>query len=225
LVVRTTAPFNANSGPQEFSAPAGFTKAAFQLTADSPFAGPIIGQDGAYIIALAGQLPSAIPPLSQIAARVTEDFREQSAIALAQRAGTNAYYNLTVQMAAGKSFAKAAITAGQAPQVLPAFSLSTQDLPELGDHANLNQVKQAAFTTAVGHLSNFIPDRDGGFILFVQQMLPVDQAKKTAELPQFTARIQRSRQGEAFNLWLMAEANRELRDTPVYASLSGGAPK
>jgi SurA N-terminal domain len=225
LLVRTTAPFNANFGPEEFSAPAGFTKAAFQLTADAPFAGPIIGQDGAYIIALAGQLPSAIPPLSQIINRVTEDFRQQSAIALAQRAGTNAYYNLTVQMAAGNSFGKAAVAAGQVSQVLPAFSLSTQELPELGDHATLNQIKQAAFTTSAGRVSNFIPDRDGGFVLFVQQQLPVDQAKKAAERPQFTARVQRARQGEAFNLWLMAEANRELRDTPVYASPAGGTAK
>jgi hypothetical protein len=225
LVVRTTAPFNANFGPEEFSAPAAFTKAAFELTADEPFAGPIMGPDGAYVIALAGQLPSAIPSLEQILPRVTQDFRQQSAIALAQRAGTNFYYSVMVQMAAGNSFAKAAIAAGQVPLVLPPFSLSTQELPELGDHASLNQVKQAAFTTPVGHISNFSPDRDGGLVLFVQQMLPIDQAKKTADLPQFITRVQRSRQGEAFNLWLMKEANRELRDTPVYAALMGGAAK
>ena len=53
-------------------------------------------------------------------------------------------------------------------------------------------------------------DEQAGFVLFVQQMMPVDLAKKTAELPQFTVQVRRARQNEAFNLWLQSEANREL---------------
>ena len=216
LTARTTAPFAANYGPEEFSAPAAFTKAAFQLNADEPFAGPVVGADGIYVLALAGQLPSAIPSLAQIQDRVTRDFRDNEAVALAQRAGTNFYYTAAVQMAAGKTFAQAAVAGGQAPQVLSAFSLSTQELPELGDRASLGQLKQAAFTTPSGHISNFQPSGDGGFVLFVQQMLPVDAAKKIADLPQFLVQVRRARQNEAFNLWLQGEANRELRDTPFF---------
>ena len=137
-------------------------------------------------------------------------------MALAQRAGTNFYYHAAVQLAAGNSFAKSAVVAGQSPQVLPAFSLSTQELPELGDRASLGQLKQAAFTTPAGHLSNFQPTSDGGFVLFVQQLLPVDAAKKNAELPPFIGQVRRARSNEAFNLWLQGEANRELRDTPFF---------
>ena len=216
LVARTTAPFAANYGPEEFSAPAAFTKAAFQLSADEPFAGPVVGADGVYVLALAGQLPSAIPSLAQIQDRVTRDFRDNEAVALAQHAGTNFYYTAAVQMAAGKTFAQSAVAGGQSPQVLPAFSLSTQELPELGDRASLGQLKQAAFTTPSGRISNFQPTSDGGFVLFVQQMLPVDAAKKNVELPQFLVQVRRARQNEAFNLWLQGEANRELRDTPFF---------
>ena len=60
LVARTTAPFSANAGPEDFRAPAAFTKAAFQLSAEELFAGPIAGPDGIYVLALANQLPSAI---------------------------------------------------------------------------------------------------------------------------------------------------------------------
>ncbi|HEY2328651.1 MAG TPA: hypothetical protein VGI63_02425 [Verrucomicrobiae bacterium] len=225
LAVRTTAPFSANLGPTEFSAPAAFTKAAFQLNADVPFAGPLVTEDGAYIITLANQLPSAIPPLEQIRPRVTQDLKSQETVALAQRAGTNYYYSLAVEMAAGNSFAKAAVNAGQVPLVLPAFSLSTSELPEVGERAAIGQVKQAAFTTTPGHISNFVPTADGGFVLFVQQMLPVDAVKKNSEMPQFTAQVRRARQNEAFNLWVLSEENRELRDTEYYKKRMAGAAK
>ncbi len=130
---------------------------------------------------------------------------------------------LTVQMAAGKTFAQAAVAAGQTPLVLPPFSLSTSELPEVGDRASIGQLKQAAFTTPPGHISSFVPTSDGGFVLFVQQMLPVDVTKKNSELPQFTAQVRRARQNEAFNLWLQAEANRELRDTPLAKNQTAGS--
>jgi len=38
----------------------------------------------------------------------------------------------------------------------------------------------------------------------------VDEAKKTAELPQFLSQVRRGRENEAFNFWLQTEANREL---------------
>ena len=105
--------------------------------------------------------------------------------------------------------------------MLPPFSLSTRELPALGDRAELNQVKQAAFTTAVGHVSNFQETRDGGFILFVQSQLPIDQAVKATELPQFTEALRRTRENEAFNEWLRVEASRALQDTPFARQRAG----
>jgi len=222
LAVRTTAPFSAAYGPENINVPPVFTKAAFKLNADEPLAGPITGTDATYVIALANRLPSAIPALDLIRARVTQDFQNREAAALAQRAGTNFYVTATVQMSLGKTFAQTAVTASQAPQILTPFSLSSQDVPEAGDRAEIGQLKRAAFTTAPGHIANFVATTDGGFVLFAQSLLPVDQQKKTAELPQFTAQVRRGRENEAFNRWLQAEANRELRNTPVYAELMGG---
>ena len=34
------------------------------------------------------------------------------------------------------------------------------------------------------------------------------------ELPQFTAKLRRARESEAFNQWIQAEASRELRNPP-----------
>jgi hypothetical protein len=215
LVVQTTAPFAVETGPQEFTAPEGFGKTAFALTPDEPFANPIAAADGVYVIALARQLPSEIPAFTDIRPRVTQDYQMQQAVTLAREAGTNFFINLAVSMAAGKSFAATCAADGLQPQVLPPFSLSTRELPALGDRAELNQVKQAAFTTAAGHASNLQETGDGGFVLFVQSQLPIDQAVMAAELPQFTESLRRSREREAFNEWLQTEAGRALRDTPA----------
>jgi peptidyl-prolyl cis-trans isomerase D len=220
LTVQTTAPFAAETGPLEFTAPESFARTAFGLTADEPFANPIVSTNAVYVIALARQLPSEIPPFADIRARVTQDFQMQQAIGLAREAGTNDYIRLTVGMAAGKSFSAACAAAGLQSQALPPFSISTRELPALAGRAELNQVKQAAFTTATGHVSNFVETDDGGFILFVQSQLPVDQSAMNAELPQFTDTLRRSRESEAFNEWnnqlfnnwLQNEAGKELRD-------------
>ncbi len=222
LTVRTTAPFNAAYGPEDINVPATFTKAAFKMSADEPLAGPIGGTDAAYVIALAKRLPSSIPLIDQIRDRVTQDFKSRSATLLAQSAGTNFHASAKVQMALGKTFAQIALAAGQTPQFLSPFSLSSQDVPEAGSRAEINQLKQAAFTTAPGQIANFMATGDGGFVLFAQSLLPINQQKKNTELPQFTQQVRRGRSNEAFNRWLQAEANRELRNTPVYAELMGG---
>jgi peptidyl-prolyl cis-trans isomerase D len=222
LKVHVTAPFSAADGPQEFSAPEGFVKAAFGLTPDAPFVNPIVGEDAIYVIALAKQLPSEIPPLAEIRDRVTMNYQFQVARQMAQQAGTNFVHALAASLAAGKSFSSACVAAGLQPQVLPPFSLSTRELPQLGELAEINQVKQAAFVTPVGQTSAFEPNNTGGFVLFVQSQLPVDRSVMSAELPQFIVQLRRSRENEAFNVWLQTEANRALIDTPVARQAAAG---
>lgn len=222
LAIHLTAPFNANDGPTELDVPTTFAKAAFDLSADVPFGGPVVAQDGVYVISLAKQIPSAIPSLEQIRPQVTHDFQRFEAEQLARSAGVHFEASLTNQLTAGKTFAQAAVADGQAPVALTPFSLSTSDLPEIGGHADIRQVKQAAFTTHPGHASSFIPTPDGGFVLYVQGMLPVDEAKKTAMMPKFLAQVRAARQNEAFQLWLRGEAGQALRDTPAFKKESAG---
>ena len=221
LVVQMTAPFAVDTSPQEFAAPEDFAKTVSSLTPDEPFANPIVTTNGAYVFALARQLPSEIPPFADIRARVMQDYQMQQAVSLAREAGTNFSVKLTVSMAMGKSFAVACAADGVQPQLLPPFSLSTRELPALGDRAELNQVKQAAFSAEVGHVSNFVETGDGGFVLFVQSQLAIDQAVMNAELPQFTESLRRSRENEAFFQWLQIAAGRALSDTPVGRQRTG----
>ena len=218
LAVRLTAPFASLYGPEGFTAPADFTKKAFALAPDDPFAGPIVGPTTVYVIALDKQLPSEIPPLDEIRDRVTRDYRMAQATMFAQRAGTNFAPALAGQLMVGHNFASACIAAGLQPETLPPFSLSTQDLPELGNRASLAQLKFAASAMPAGHASNFEETEDGGFIVYVQSRLPVDQTAMSADLPQFTASLRRAREREAFDQWIQTEANRQLRNTPVATS-------
>jgi len=223
LTFHATAPFGNQYGPEEFIAPEGFTKAAFALTPDEPFAGPISSADTVYVMALTRQLPSEIPPLEEIQNRVTQDYQLREATLLAQRAGTNFVVNLAIGMAGGKSFDAVCTAAGLQPQTPPPFSLGTQDLPALGEHAGiLTQLKQATFSTPDGHASNFEQTDDGGFIVHVQSRLPVDQSVMNSELPKFTADLRRARENEAFNAWMQSEANRELKDTPLFRQQAAG---
>jgi hypothetical protein len=126
-----------------------------------------------------------------------------------------------------QSFSAGCAAAGLEAQTLPPFSLGTEKLPELGSHsADLTQLKQAAFGTPAGRTSLFEQTDDGGFIVFVKSRLPVDRSAMNSELPKFTADLRRARENDAFNAWLQTEANRELRDTPVYRqqAANGAAP-
>jgi peptidyl-prolyl cis-trans isomerase D len=221
IKLHTTAPFAATYGPTEFEAPAAFTKAAFALSTEQPFSEMITGSEAVYLLALNKQLPSSIPALEQIRERVTQNYRMMAAQSLAQSAGTNFYVTAGVQIGVGQTFVQVALAGNHTPVQLKPFSLSTAEIPEIGDRAELGQIKQAAFTTPVGQPSHFVSTSDGGFVLFVKAMQPMDMAKKTAELPQFLNQVRRGRQNEAFNAWLQSEANRELRNTPVYSEIAG----
>ena len=164
LAVRLTAPFAADFGPEEFLAPPGFVKSAFNLSPDEPFAGPIPGATALYVLAFDKKMPSEIPALDQIRDRVSRDYQWSEAMLLARQAGTN-FARTLMTTAADRSFASVCVAAGFPPQILPPFSLSTRELPELGNQAELNQLKQAAFSTPPGKASGFVDTADGGFIL------------------------------------------------------------
>jgi hypothetical protein len=215
LAVHLTAPFSQEFGPEEFAAPEAFTKAAFGLTPDDPLAGPIISREAIYVIALAKQLPSEIPPLSQIVERVTRDYQLHEATLRAQQVGTNFVLKLQTGLAVGSSFSSMCTAAGRHAETLSPFSLSTSSLPELGARATLEQVKSAAFATPIGKASDFQATDDGGFVVFVNAQLPIDTMAMNANLPQYAAAIRQQRQLAAFYNWLGHTAARDLQDTPI----------
>ena len=215
LTVGVTQPFDREDGPKDIEAGSELTKAAFGLSADEPYAGPFVGQDGVYIIAMNRQFPRQVPALDQIRPQVEANYKQSQAMLLAWQAANGFYLTLTNGLAQGKSFTNLCAEANLKPVEVPPFSLSTRTSPLSEELVGFNQLKQVAFTTPVGKLSSPTRTAEGSMILFVNARLPMDPSKMEAELPTFVTAVRRSRQQEAFEEWFRREAEKGLRDTPV----------
>jgi len=118
-------------------------------------------------------------------------------------------------LAKGKTFAAVCADAKLKPTEIPPFSLSTRDLPEIEDHVRINTLKELAFRTPAGRISEFQDTAEGGLILNVKSKLPLDENKMRTELPAFVSYVRQRRQEEAFEAWFRKEADKGLRDTPI----------
>jgi len=218
LTGKVSAPFDREEGPKDLHVNADFTKKAFGLSSNEPFAGPLVGEESVYVIAMDKRIPSEIPALDQIRDRVTADYKYDQARSLARQAGQAFYTTVTNGLGQGETFSNICAEAKVQMTELPAFSLSTRTLPVAEDHLNLNSrggLKEIAFSTPPGKAANFQPTLEGGAIIYVKAKLPMDQAKMSADLPGFVESVRQSRQSEAFNEWFRRQAERGLQDTPL----------
>ena len=118
------------------------------------------------------------------------------------------------------TFAQAAVSGGYMPVVLTRFSRNTTSIPEISEQGEFNYIKNLAFNTPPNGISPFIPTSDGGFILKVTSLSPADPAKKAADLTAFSQQLRRSREIEAFNIWVNVEMNRELTKNAAFKALA-----
>jgi hypothetical protein len=129
---------------------------------------------------------------------------------------------LTNSLAQGKTFDAICAEAKLKPFTLPPFSISTRSLPEAEDHIPLNGtrtrmgLKDIAFSTAPAKASGFHETNEGGIIVYVKSKLPLDETKMKSELPAFISYVRQSRSREAFDAWFRKEADKGLRDTPLF---------
>ena len=215
LTVQITEPFDQRDGPSELAVGQDFAAKAFARTPVEPFAGPIVGMDGVYVIAFNKKIPSESPALDKIRARVEKDYQLGQAQDLARKAGLVFYPTLTNGLAQGKTVAALCADAKLQLVDLPPISISTRELEQVSEHLPLNQFKQLAFGTTVGKVSPFQMTTAGGVIVYVKSKLPLDEAKMITALPTFANAVRQNRQNEAFNSWFRKEAEKGLRDTPL----------
>src|SRR5262249_21359707 len=139
LATGLTEPFDRDQEPKGLEVGPEFTKAAFGLSPEDPFAGPIPGQDGVYVIALQARLPYQIPTLATIHDRVEADYKLLQAHMRAQEGARNFFQTLTNGLAAGKAFTNLCAEAKVNPVDLPPFALSTRSLPDFEELVSLDQ--------------------------------------------------------------------------------------
>ena len=215
MVAGVTAPFDREEDPPGLDVGPDFNKAAFSLSPDEPYAGPLAGQDGVYVISYDKQIPRETPTLDQVRDRVVADYKRSQATMQAQFAGRIFYQSLTNGLAQGKTFTSICAQAHLEPISVPPFSISSRSVPEVEDFMSLTQLKQLAFSTSPGKASNFQSTPEGGVIVYVKDKLPIDESKAQADMPAFEASLRRTLQQEAFEDWFRHEEETGLRDTPA----------
>jgi len=215
LEVKTLGPFTLEEGPRGFDGGPDFAPVAFRLSEDNPFSAPVVGPEAVYVLGFERRLPSEVPPLESIFAQVMTDYRYEQAVELARQAAARFRSELTNALAQGRSFAEVCTASNLHPVLLPPFSWATRSLPQVEQDLPLAQFKQVAFGTPVGGVSPVVPTRDGAMLVYVQDRLPLDQARMEKELPQFTAYLRRLRMNDLFNEWFRREGEAALRETPL----------
>jgi hypothetical protein len=212
LTVKTSAPFRRGEAPAGLQVGQDFAQAAFGRTPEEPFAGPIAGEDAWYVIAPGQTLPSEVPSLESIRQQVETEYKQFTAENLARDAAQAFRTNALKAIADGKPLP--APDAGIKPVSLQ-FSISTRSLPEIEGKISLDMIKQLAFSTDPGKLSEMQYTREGGVLVFVKAKVPLDEAKMNRDLAGFMESLRQARQSEQFNEWFRKEAERALRDTPI----------
>ena len=221
VTIEVTAPFPPTEPPAGLNVGEEFVRAAFGLTDTDPIAGPVMGKAAAYVIAAHSRLPSEAPKYEDVQVRVSADYIFYESAMAARAAGFMLGTSLSNAIAAGKTFTAACIEAKAKPVVIPAFSLTSTNVPEVEKHMNLIQFKQVLFMTPAGRASEFIPANDGGgFLVFVQQKLPVDEARLAAALPEYMKMVRQQRINDAVNAWVSAEGQRDAGFRAIMTALA-----
>jgi hypothetical protein len=213
LTVKTTAPFDLKSGSKELPIAPKFVRLLFQLRDDDPddkerselYAPLVGGEAGVYVVGFEKRIPSVIQPLSAVHEKVAADYRQSEALELAQAAGKRFEQALGAGLSQGKTFDTMCAAQFVHPRNLSPFSLTSTTIPELPDKAAFEQVMEVAAKMHPGQCSPFIPTEEGGFLLYIKQQLPVDEAVLRRDLPAFLARMREHLQIAAFNAWFNRE--------------------
>ena len=177
----------------------------FELSETRPFTTPMVGEDAVYICALKERKPSKVPPFEAVKAQVERDYHLDKARELAREAGQKFHKRLQTEMKAGKTFREVCQEAKIPIVSLPKFTL-VSDMPQGWEpRLNFYQVRGVAARMRKGEVSDFIPSRDGGFILHVIDRIPVSEQELAKALPDYLKQLRMRNRMMAFSDWFQYE--------------------
>jgi hypothetical protein len=216
LTVKTTAPFDEKTGSKEMDVAPIKLHVLFSLREEDPddkersllyAPSPLLGESNVYVVGLQKRFPSEIQALSVVYDKVTADYRRDKSLKLAKAAGEKFAAALQAGMAQpDKTFDSICAAENIQPQALPPFALTSTNLPpQISSKTLFTQLQEITFSLPTDECSKFVPTPDGGFVVYVRQRLPVDEAKMQRELPAYLARMREQRQMAAFNEWFQRQ--------------------
>ncbi|MBX3746627.1 MAG: SurA N-terminal domain-containing protein [Verrucomicrobiae bacterium] len=194
-------PFNAFEPAPGMRVPSTFNRAAFALSAEEPFATPVIGEEAVYVYAFDRRIPPDVQPLELVWDRVTESLRRSESRSLAEAAGRAFAAAAQAAVAEGKSFEEASAEAGYAAIPVDRFARSTVSLPQLGLRPTVSELLRVAESLDVGKISGFTSSFDGGFVLFLGSKEPAPEEELRRELPEFLSQARQLGRFSAFMEW------------------------
>ena len=226
LTVKVSPPFDRAKGLEESEFPPMFRQKAFALTKEDPIQFvPIVGEHAVYLIALKNKIPSEQQPFDKVQEKVAADYKNSQALDMARRAGQNFYTAATNGLAIKKTFSELAVEAKAKVLAVPPFSPSMTSLPGWDEKISLRLLQNYAAELEPGKVSNFIPQPDGGIVLYLRDKLPIEVAKMQKELPDFLNRLRVYRQNEAFNQWFRKQIEQSKLVVPQPESVSAPGGK
>jgi hypothetical protein len=215
MAVMTSQPFDEKDGSKEIDVPAKALHVLFSLRADDPddkersllyAPSPLVGESNAvYVVGLQNRFPSQMQTLAQVHDAVVKDYREATSLLLARGAGEKFAVAAQKGLAQGQSFDAVCASETAKAETLPAFTLNTPSLPGFTNRTEFTQLQETAFNLLTYQSSKFIPTEDGGYVVYVKQRQPVDEAKMKEELPAYLAKMREQRQVAAFEQWFGRE--------------------
>lgn len=199
-------PFGQFEPPKGLNVPDQFSKVAFMLSPAEPiYEEPIVGEDAVYAVGFKRRIESQMPPLASVQDKVVEDYRRTESQRLARQAGLAFATAATNAIAGGKNFDQAAQEAGLSVIDIAPFSHEARAIPEVEGKADASDVRTTAFSTKPGQASNFRPSREGGYVLFVEKIIPAAEDELKKDLPTFVEELRRRRGSDEFQNWFAKE--------------------
>ena len=226
LTVKVSPPFDRVKGLEELDFPATFRQKALALTKEDPIQFvPIVGERAVYLIALKNKIPSEQQSFEKVKEKAAADYKNSQALDLARRAGQTFQSIATNGLANKRTFSELAVEAKAKVLAVPPFSPTTTSLPGWDEKISLRLLQNYASELEPGKVSNFIPQPDGGILVYLREKLAIDVAKMQKELPDFLNRLRVYRQNEAFNQWFRKQIEQSKLVVPQPDSVSSADGK
>lgn len=203
LEVRTSSPFTQFGPPLDMKVGSSdFSKAAWQLTGEEPFATPVAGDDGVYVYAFDSRVPAEYQPFETIKERVADAYKRAEARAQAEAEGKALSATLAGALAQGKTFEAAATEAGHPVVTLTNLSRSTPTpIPGLPPRLSVFELLSAGQKLAVGTATGYTPSNEGGFVMYLQSRNPPPDDEVKQKAPEFRKQLQQMGRVAAFMEW------------------------
>lgn len=212
LRAQETGPFSKSEPDPRFKAPE-LTKAAFELSPESPVGAPIQTPDGFYVERLAKMAPARPLTLEEAKPKIVETLKQERTQALMTAKADATAKQLREALKNGKSTEEAAAAVGVKLETLPAFALvpnapgaTTAEKPDPKMFTpEMQTLKQTVSEMDPGSVSDLVPQAEGGMLVVLEKREPLNATQFEAARPLVEARELENKNQVVFYEWLRTQ--------------------